>query len=80
MVWVTQRGRFSLYVDVEQGGRHHLPPCHVRWPDGEAQVELPNLAWLEGDALPAMARRLVEDRAAELVAAWNRLNPERTIG
>jgi hypothetical protein len=77
---VAQRGRYSVYVYVEQGGRHHLPHCHVRWSDGEAQVELPNLAWLEGDAWPATARRLVEDHVADLVAAWNRLNPERTIG
>ena len=80
MVRVAHRGRFSIYVYAEQGGRHHLPHCHVRWPDGEAQVELPNLAWLEGDTLPATARRLVEDHVANLVAAWNRLNPERTIG
>lgn len=79
MVRVAQRGRFSVYVYDERGERHHLPHCHVRWSDGEAQVELPGLERLKGDVLPATARRLVGEHVAELIAAWNRLNPERTI-
>lgn len=80
MVRVAQRGRFGVYVYDERGGRHHLPHCHVRWSDGGTQVEPPNLLPLEGDPLPVMARRLVEEHVADLVAAWNRLNPERRIG
>lgn len=79
MVRVAQGGRFSVYVYDERGGRHHLPHCHVLWSDGEAQVELPNRVVLEGDVLPAGARRLVRDHVAEIIAVWNRLNPERTI-
>ncbi|MDP9365569.1 MAG: DUF4160 domain-containing protein [Chloroflexota bacterium] len=79
MVRVAQRGRFSIYVYVEQGGRHHLPHCHVRWPEGAARLALPNLNVFPGDELPATARRLVEEHKAEINAAWNRLNPGRTV-
>ncbi len=79
MVKVAQRGRFSVYVYDERGERHHRPHCHVRWSDGEARVALPTLERLAGDELPAAARKLVEDHAADLAAAWDRLNPGRTI-
>ena len=80
VVRVARRGRFSVYVYDEQGERHHLPHCHVRWSDGEARVALPTLEVLAGGPLPAGARKLVEDYAAAIADAWDRLNPERTIG
>jgi hypothetical protein len=78
MVRVVQRGRFSVYVYDERGERHHRPHCHVLWSDGEASVDLRTLDVLAGDALPALARRLVEDHEADITAAWDRLNPRRT--
>jgi hypothetical protein len=80
VVRVVQRGRFSVYVYDERGERHHEPHCHVRWSDGEATVGLRTLNVLAGAALPALARRLVEDHEAEINAAWDRLNPRRTRG
>lgn len=79
MVRVAQRGRFSLYVFDERGEPHHRPHRHVRWSDGDARVALPDLVLLIGGPLPKQARDLVQDYAAELIAAWNRLNPGREI-
>jgi Domain of unknown function (DUF4160) len=80
MVRVVASGRFSVYVFAEEGQPHHLPHCHVRWSDGQAVVELPSRRRRSGHALPAAARQLLEDHAAEIEAAWNRLNPGRPIG
>ena len=79
MVRVLQRGRFSVSIYDEFGERHHLPHCHVRWPDGDAQVELPTLIVLDGDDLPRAAVDLLRANLAELRRVWNRLNPERPI-
>ena len=76
---MAQRGRFRIYVYDERGQPHHRPHCNVRWSDGDAQVALPSLVLLDGDPLPRAAWRLVNDHLADLVAAWNRLNPERPI-
>ena len=79
MVKVVQRGRFSIYVYAESGQPHHHPHCHVEWSDGSTVVRLPSGTRLAGDDLPTAARGLVNDAKGELIAAWNRLNPERPI-
>lgn len=79
MVRVAQRGRFSIYVYVERGERHHLAHCHVRWSDGTTPVALPDLFVLGGDPLPRAAMLLLEEHRTALVDAWNLLNPERPI-
>lgn len=79
MVQVVRRGRFSVYVYAEAGQPHHLPHCHVRWSDGSTQVALPTLLVLVGDDLPGRARRMLWDELDEICAAWNRLNPERSL-
>lgn len=79
MVKVAQRGRFGVYVYVERGHRHHEAHCHVLWPDGAAVVALRTRERLAGDALPAAANALVRESIGEIVAGWNRLNPERPV-
>lgn len=79
MVKVVQRGRFGVYVYVERGQRHHKAHCHVLWPDGAAVVGLRTLERLAGDELPATAEGLVRDSIDEIIAMWNRLNPERPV-
>ena len=78
MVKVVQRGRFAVYVYAERGERHHLPHCHVYWPDGESVVSLRDGELLRGDAVPAAARRLVREHLSEIRRAWASLNPEET--
>lgn len=79
MVRVVQSGRFSIYVYVERGERHHLPHCHVRWSDGSTAVRLPDLIVLGGDPLPRAAVLLLDEHRTALTNEWNRLNPERPI-
>ncbi|CAA9578953.1 MAG: hypothetical protein AVDCRST_MAG19-3801 [uncultured Thermomicrobiales bacterium] len=73
MVWVVQRGRFGFWVDDEQGDRHRRPHDHVRWSDGEASADVRAFDVLAGEALPTVARRLVEDHEADIVVGWDRL-------
>ena len=54
MVRVIRRGRFSIYVLPENGGRHHLPHCHIVWSDGRSVLELPTFRLLAGHPLPAL--------------------------
>ncbi|MDP9365587.1 MAG: DUF4160 domain-containing protein [Chloroflexota bacterium] len=78
MVKVVQRGRFSVYVYVERGERHHLPHCHVYWSDGESVVSLRDAELLRGDPVPPAARTLVREHLRDIRRAWDRLNPEET--
>ena len=75
----AERGVYRVYVYREVGQPHHLPHCNVRWPNGDTQVELPTLREIIGTPLPKAARQLVADELLALVAAWNSLNPERSI-
>ncbi|MGH2559505.1 MAG: DUF4160 domain-containing protein [Thermomicrobiales bacterium] len=69
----------TIAVKVAERGRHHLPHCHVRWSDGSSSVALPGLTVIEGDALPRMARSLLDEHNDELADMWNLLNPGRPI-
>jgi hypothetical protein len=51
----------------------------VRWSNGDAQVELPTLRPIIGTPLPRVARELLADEVAAIVAAWNALNPGRSV-
>nr|MDQ2827635.1 hypothetical protein [Chloroflexota bacterium] len=58
---VVSDGKFTIYVYVERGGKHHKPHCHVMWAEGETILEIPSLNQITGDplrapALPAPAR------------------------
>ncbi len=66
-----------MYVYAERGQPHHLPHCNVRWPDGNAQVSLPDLVLLAGAPLPREAHALLVQHLDAIVATWNALNPER---
>jgi len=79
VVRVMSRGRFSVYVYAEVGQPHHLPHCHVMWPEGSAQVALPTLALLAGPRLPGAARVLLLDNLERLCDTWDTLNPEMPL-
>lgn len=79
MVKVAQRGRYSVYIYAEEGNRHHLPHCHVRWSDGYASVQLGRVRVIEGDSLPRAARELIDEHYDQLVDTWNLLNPGRPV-
>lgn len=79
MVRVATRGRFSVHVYAETGQPHHLAHCQVRWAGHSTQVALPTLDVIVGDKLPRRAWQLLEDSLFEIIAEWNRLNPERSI-
>lgn len=68
-----------MYVYAEAGQPHHLPHCHVRWPDGSAQVALPTLRILAGGQIPTQARELLLDYLDDICSAWDVLNPERPV-
>ena len=68
-----------MYVYAEVGQPHHLPHCHVRWPDGSIQVALPTLRVLAGGEIPPAARQLLLDHLDQICAVWDRLNPERAV-
>jgi hypothetical protein len=55
---VLQVGKYAVYVYREVGGSHHLPHCHVRWPDGSIVVALPSLDVIAGGHLPREAREI----------------------
>ncbi len=71
---VLQVGKYAIYVYQEIGGAHHLPHCHVRWPDGSVVVALPSLDVITGGQLPREAGELVADHLEEIWEAWNQLN------
>jgi len=79
VVKVAQRDRFSIYVYSELGQPHHLPHCHISWPDGESVVDLALLSVLQGDPLPGAARELLREHQAQVKRAWTSLNPGRPI-
>jgi hypothetical protein len=68
-----------VYVYAEGGQPHHQSHCHVKWAGHETSVSLVDLRVLAGSPLPIAARRLVEEHLEMLLAAWNLLNPRRTI-
>ena len=78
-VKVVEQSGFRVYVYREIGQPHHLPHCNVRWSDGDTQVELPTLTPIIGTPLPRGARQLLDVERESIVAAWNLLNPERSI-
>jgi hypothetical protein len=70
---IVRDGKFSIYVYADD---HNPPHCHVFWGgDKEAVVDLNPVAQSEGDRLPRAGLELVRDHLAELLDAWNRLNP-----
>jgi hypothetical protein len=79
MVRVITYRKYKVYVYAEYGQPHHLPHRDVIWPDGEAQVSLPNLQVIIGDPLPREMLTVLVSNRARLVAAWNALNPERNV-
>jgi hypothetical protein len=44
-----------------------------------AQVQIPSGDWIVGDPLPRRVRELLLDHLGEIRAAWNQMNPGRTI-
>ena len=75
---VCGNGRFSVYVYDEQGVRHHLAHCQVRWADGDAQVALPSLTVIAG-TLPRAARSLLIANLDLICEEWEKKNPGRKI-
>ncbi len=79
VVKVSSCGNISVYVYPEGGGRHHLPHCHVYWPDGSAIVALPTLMKIAGHELPPKAQILLCSRLEKICTQWDELNPGRMI-
>jgi hypothetical protein len=79
VVRVEQRGRFVVHVYVEGHEPHKAPHCQIRWPDGEAAIELPSLRVIAGEPVPHQARQILEDHLEDIKRAWTRLNPQRPI-
>lgn len=73
---VIRHHRFSIHVYAEHGGRHHLPHCHVRRHDGDAEsvVSLPLLDLLAGPALAPHEWKQLLDSLQQIVDAWAGLN------
>jgi len=71
---VLLSGKYAVYVYREVGGPHHMPHCHVRWPDGSIVVALPILNEIAGGKLPREAKKLLLDNLEEIWDAWNLLN------
>jgi len=72
-------GKYSVCVYPEYGQPHHLPHCHVRWPDGNVKVALPDLMIIVGGELPREARTVLLENLDEICRCWNQLNPLRTV-
>ena len=64
------------------GNDHRPAHFHVVAPDFKAMVEIETLSLLRGE-IPARDRRAVmgwaEEHRAEIIAAWNLLNPDLAI-
>ena len=74
MPCIVRDGSFSVYVYAND----HAPPhCHVLWEAGEkvAVVNLNSLSLIAGHRVPQAGMRLVRNHRAELLDAWNDLNP-----
>jgi hypothetical protein len=76
---VFDDGKYAIYVYKEVGNQHHLPHCHVRWPDNDAVLSIPLLHQIAGSPLPKSARQMLLTRLNDICNSWNLLNPERSI-
>ena len=72
---VVTQGKYVVWVYVEGGERHHLPHCHVEWPDGSCVISLLTLNVLSGKA-DKKARELVRSHHGQIMATWNDLVKE----
>jgi len=79
MPTVVREGSIRVRVHSEENEPHHLPHCHVDWPNGRASISLPRLILLDGTELTRQARRVVEDNMEAIKHAWNELNPGRPL-
>jgi hypothetical protein len=68
----------KVYCD-ETFQKHHLPHCHVFWPDGSLIVTLPTLDVIVGGNIPKRIRIILLDNFNTIIDAWNQLNPERIL-
>lgn len=75
MVRVATFGNFAVYVYAESNQPHHLPHCNVRWPDGDAQLALPSLDLIVGDAVPKRIVDEIREMLDEVCDEWDQLNP-----
>ncbi|HZQ35522.1 MAG TPA: DUF4160 domain-containing protein [Dehalococcoidia bacterium] len=75
---VLRFGPYMVYIYADDTDRHHLPHCHVRRAGDTAVVELRQMQVIGGVVTQRVLTYLREHRA-ELVAAWNRFNPQQPI-
>lgn len=57
---VVRENGFRICVYREQGGRHHVPHCHIYWADGSAQIDLLTLRVLKGAPIPQRGQAVLE--------------------
>ena len=75
MVRIVGRDKIRIYVYSNEAGQpHHIPHCHVYWPEGSCVVALDSLSILRGDDLPRAVRDLMEEAAPAARSAWEELN------
>jgi len=73
---VVSDGKFTIYVYVERGGKHHKPHCYVVWADGETILEIPSLNRITGDPLPRAGLILARAYLDAIADKWEELNDD----
>ena len=71
---ILRKDGYVVCIYCEQGGRHHLPHCHLRWGDQEAVVSLATMRRLVGDEVPARGIEVLVENQDHLVKKWDELN------
>ena len=71
---ILRKDGYVVCIYCEQGGRHHLPHCHLRWGDQEAVVSLATMRRLVGDEVPARGIEILVENQDHLVKKWAELN------
>jgi hypothetical protein len=69
MLAVTRAGNVRIVVHPESDEPHHLPQCHLIWPDGMASVRIPRGSVIAGPALPRITAAIVATRMEEIRVA-----------
>jgi hypothetical protein len=78
MVRIVRYGNITISVFAEVGGRHHVPHCHVQWPDGRCSIAIDGFVVLAGVQPPRVVWNLLRQYESSIIQAWNELNETGT--